>query len=74
MIKIRLSRIGSKNRPSYRIVAAETRSKRNGEPLANLGFYDPKTKPATVKIDKGLIESWLKKGAQLTPAVKKLLS
>jgi ribosomal protein S16 len=39
-----------------------------------IGFYDPKTKPATVKIDKEILNAWLKKGAQLTPAVKKLLS
>lgn len=74
MIKIRLSRIGAKNRPSYRIVAVETKSKRNGKPLAIIGFYDSKTNPPTIKIDKALLDFWLKKGAQLNPAVKKILS
>ena len=74
MVKIRLSRTGGKNRPSYRIVAVETRSKRDGKPLAILGFYDPKTKPATVKIDRALFDSWLKKGAQVTSVVKKIIS
>jgi small subunit ribosomal protein S16 len=74
MIKIRLSRNGARNRPSYRIVAVETRSKRNGKPLAVIGLYDGKTKPPTIKFDKALLDSWLKKGAQLTPAAKKILS
>jgi len=74
MIKIRLSRIGARNRPSYRIVAVETRSKRNGKPLAIIGLYDGKNNPPTVKVDKTLLDSWLKKGAQLNPAVKKILS
>jgi len=74
MIKIRLSRTGAKNRPSYRIVAVETRSKRDGKPLAIIGFYDNKTKPATIKIDKALLNFWLEKGGQLTPMVKKIIS
>ena len=74
MVKIRLFRTGTKNKISYRIVASETRSKLNGKNLAVLGFYDPKTKPETVKIDRALLDSWCKKGAQLTPAVKKLIS
>ena len=74
MIKIRLARTGSRNLPSYRIVATETRSKRDNKNLAILGFYDPKTKPEMIKIDRALLDSWLKKGAQLTPAVKKLIS
>jgi small subunit ribosomal protein S16 len=74
MIKIRLARTGSKNLPSYRIVASERRSKRDNKNLAVLGFYDPKTKPPTIKINQVLLNSWLKKGAQLTPAVKKLIN
>ncbi len=73
MIKIRLAKTGGKNQISYRIVACETRSKRDGKNLGILGIYDPKTKPATIKINKEAIEAWLKKGAQLTPAVKKLI-
>jgi len=73
MVKIRLARTGAKNRISYRIVACEARSKRNGKTLAILGSYDPKTEPATIKINQELLNAWLKKGAQLTPAVKKLM-
>jgi len=73
MIKIRFSRTGAKNQISYRIVACEARSKRDGKTLAILGFYDPKTKPATIKINQELLEAWLKKGAQITPAVKALI-
>jgi len=74
MIKIKLAKIGAKNRASYRIIVNEKRSKLNGKNLGVLGFYDPKTKPATLKIDKETLNDWLKKGAQLTPAVRKLLS
>ena len=73
MVKIRLARTGAKNRISYRIVACEARSKRNGKTLSILGSYNPKTKPATIKINQELLNAWLKKGAQLTPAVKKLM-
>ncbi len=74
MIKIRLSKTGAKKQTSYRIVVCETRSKRDGKNLAVLGFYNPKTQPATIQIKKKLLDFWLKKGAQLTPTVKKLLS
>ena len=74
MIKIRLARTGSKNLPSYRVVVTETRSKRDNKNLAVLGFYDPKTKPETIKIERALLDAWCKKGAQLTPAVKKLIT
>jgi len=74
MVKIRLAKTGAKNQANYRIVVCETRSKRDGKNLAVLGFYKPKTKPATIKINQELLNTWLKKGAQLTPSVKKLLS
>lgn len=73
MVKIRLFKTGARNRTSYRIVATEARSKRNGKNLGVLGFYDPKTNPVTIKIDQVLVNKWLKKGAQLTPIVKKLI-
>ena len=73
MIKIRLFKTGARNRPSYRVIAAETRSKRNGKNLGVLGFYDPKTKPVTIKINQALVDSWIKKGAQMTAIVKKLI-
>lgn len=74
MIKIRLARTGAKNRISYRIVACETRSKRNGKTLAILGFYDPKTKPATIKINKESLKHLLKQGAKMTTAVERLIN
>jgi len=73
MVKIRLFRTGAKNQPSFRIVAAESRTKRNGKILEILGFYDPKTKPATIKIKLDRVEYWLSQGAQPTATVKKLL-
>jgi len=73
MVKIRLARTGAKNRISYRIVVCEARNKRNGKTLAILGSYEPKTKPPTIKINQELLEAWLKKGAQITPAVKALI-
>lgn len=72
MIKIKLMRTGAKNRPSFRIIVAPERSKLNGRPLAQIGFYDPKTKPPTVKIERKKLEFWLARGAQLTPSVRKL--
>ncbi len=73
MVKIRLYKTGAKKRPSYRIVAIESQNKRNGKTLDIIGFYDPKTRPPTVKIDQKRLDKWVEKGAQLTPAVKKLL-
>ena len=73
MVKIRLSRTGSKNKPSYRIVASDSRCKRNGKTLAIIGFYDPKPSPPAIKINHQLLEYWINHGAQLTSAVKKLI-
>ena len=73
MVKVRLSRTGTRNQPSYRIVVADSRSKRDGKALETLGFYDPKTKLATLKIKKDRLDYWLQKGAQLSESVRKLL-
>jgi len=73
MVKIRLTRTGKKNSPSYRIVVADEQTKRDGKVIEKLGFYDPKTKPATVKIDRQRLDYWLSKGAQMTTAVKNLV-
>lgn len=74
MVKIRLFRTGARNQPSFRIVAADARVKRNGKVLEILGFYDPKTDPATVKIKMDRLKHWLSQGAQPTEAVRKLLA
>ncbi|KPJ70680.1 30S ribosomal protein S16 [Microgenomates bacterium DG_75] len=72
MVKIRLSRTGKKNAPAYRIVVADARTKRDGRIIEKLGFYDPKTKPATIKIDRKRLDYWLSQGAQMTDAIKQL--
>ena len=72
MLKIRLMRTGKKNQPSYRIVVVEAHSKRDGKYVEKLGFYNPLTNPATVKLDKVGYDSWLKKGAQPTKTVRHL--
>ncbi|KKS77638.1 MAG: 30S ribosomal protein S16 [Candidatus Woesebacteria bacterium GW2011_GWB1_43_14] len=71
MVKIRLSRGGKRNDPSYRIIAIDSRKKRGGESLAVLGFWHPKSK--LIKIDRKKIDEWAEKGAQISPAVIKLI-
>ncbi len=73
MVKIRLSRTGKRNAPSYRIVVVDSRAKRDGRVIENLGFYDPKTKPQTIKFNRERLEYWLSQGAQMTTTVKKLV-
>lgn len=74
MVKIRLMRMGSKKKPSYRIVAADVRSPRDGKFLDILGFYDPTKDPEVLKIDEEKINKWISNGAQPTNRVKKLIS
>jgi small subunit ribosomal protein S16 len=73
MLKIRLTRTGTKKRPCYRIIAIDERRKRDGRALEYLGTYDPKTDPERVAIRTEALDAWLRKGAQLTPTVKSLL-
>jgi small subunit ribosomal protein S16 len=70
MLKIKLSPVGRKNQPAYRIVVAQDRSKITGRYLANLGYYNPVSKQ--LSIDKKLVDFWVAKGAQTTPRIKKL--
>lgn len=72
MLKIRLSRTGKKHEPHYRIVVAEKRSKRDGKAVDQIGHWHPKE--GKIALDKKLYEEWLKRGAQPTTAVKKLIS
>ncbi len=71
MVKIRLSRLGDKKDPVYRIVAIESKNKRGGRPLEILGFWHPSSEAK--KIDEEKIKAWEEKGAQVTEAVRKLL-
>ncbi|MFC2010319.1 30S ribosomal protein S16 [Chloroflexota bacterium] len=74
MVKIRLRRVGAKNRPSYRVVVADSRAPRDGAFIGIIGHYDPLTDPETVVIDEEKALSWLKQGAQPTATVARLLS
>ena len=71
MLKIRLKRLGAKKAPSYRIIVINSTTKREGRPVQELGFYNPKTKE--MKLDKAAAESWISKGAQPTDTVAYLL-
>ena len=73
MVKIRLQRFGAHKAPKYRIVAADSRSPRDGKFLEILGTYNPLTEPATVTVDAEKINAWLAKGAQPTITVKNIL-
>lgn len=73
-VKIRLTRMGSTKRPAYRIVATDSRTKRDGEYLEKIGTYNPLTNPATVDINKEVALKWLGNGAQPSDTVKNLFS
>jgi len=73
VIKLRLRRMGAKKRPSYRIVAADSRSPRDGRFIEAVGFYDPLTEPATIKLNEERIRYWLSVGAQPTDTVRNML-
>lgn len=73
MIKLRLRRMGAKRQPSYRIVAAESRFPRDGRFIEVVGFYNPKTDPATLRVDNERAKYWLDHGAQPTETVRSLL-
>jgi small subunit ribosomal protein S16 len=72
-VKLRLTRVGSKKNPIYRIVAADSRSPRDGKFLEIVGRYNPQTDPSTIEFDEERIRHWLSKGAQPSNTVQKLL-
>ena len=71
-VKIRLTRIGEKKVPLYRVVVADALTPRNGKAIDEIGTYDPNTNPSTVRIDAEKAKKWVANGAQPTNAVKKL--
>ena len=73
-VKIRLKRMGAKQNPFYRIVAADSRYPRDGRFIENIGYYNPSTKPAEIKVDTELALKWLGNGAQPTDTVRSILS
>ena len=72
-VKIRLSRFGAKKQPTYRIVVAEERTKRDGRIVEKIGHYDPRTDPATVVLNEERTKYWLGVGARPTDAMGPLL-
>ena len=73
MVKIRLRRMGAKKAPFYRVVVADSRYPRDGRFIEEIGYYNPLTDPAEVKIDADKAKTWLANGAQPTETVKALL-
>ena len=69
MVRLRLRRIGLKGQPTYRVVAADKESPRDGRFLEILGFYNPRTKPATVHLNEDRVYHWMKNGALPTESV-----
>ena len=73
MVKIRLRRMGAKKAPFYRIVVADSRYPRDGRFIEEVGYYNPLTNPAEVKVDAEKVQKWIGNGAQPTDTVKALL-
>jgi small subunit ribosomal protein S16 len=72
-VKLRLTRVGSKKNPIYRVVAADSRSPRDGKFIEILGRYNPQSEPSLIELDEGKVKDWLGKGAQPTEAVARLI-
>ena len=71
-VKVRLTRSGSKKHPFYRVVAIKSDTRRDGRPLEFLGYYNPNTNPADVKLDQEKIDKWLATGAEMSATVRSL--
>lgn len=72
-VKIRLTRLGKKKAPTYRVIVADERAPRDGRFIEELGYYDPTQDPSVVKIDTEKAKQWIKNGAKPTDTVAKLL-
>ena len=72
-VRIRLTRVGARNNPIWRVVATDKRSPRDGRFIEVLGHYNPQTDPSTIVLDEEKVRGWIKQGAQPTSSVKKLL-
>jgi len=73
VVAIRLRRGGTKKKPFYRIVAVDSRRKRDGAVLEVIGYYDPKTEPPTIKVEMEKYNYWIEKGAKVSETVKNLV-
>ena len=72
-VKMRLTRLGAKKAPFYRVIVADSRSPRDGRFIDEIGYYNPLTEPAEIKIDADKAKKWIANGAQPTETVKSLL-
>ena len=72
-VKMRLRRMGAKKAPFYRVIVADSRSPRDGRFIEEVGYYNPMTNPAEIKIDAEKAKKWIANGAQPTDTVKSLL-
>ena len=72
-VKMRLTRMGAKKAPFYRVIVADSRSPRDGRFIEEIGYYNPLTEPAEIKIDADKAKKWIANGAQPTETVKSLL-
>jgi small subunit ribosomal protein S16 len=73
MLKIKLARIGKKGQPQYHIVVSEDRTKSRTDHIAEIGYYNPLTKPHEFRLDQAAYADWLKKGARPTDTVRELV-
>jgi small subunit ribosomal protein S16 len=73
MVRIRLRRVGSKKQPTYRIVITDSKSPRDGRFIERIGFYNPRTQPATIRVDENRALYWLSVGAQPSDAVRHMM-
>jgi len=73
VVKLRLMRMGKKKQPTYRVVAADSRSPRDGRFIEIVGTYEPRAEPSVVKLDQAKVDKWLSQGAQPTETVAKLI-
>jgi len=72
-VRLRLTRVGGKKDPIWRVVVADQRSPRDGRVIETIGQYNPQTEPSTIRIDEGRARHWLDRGAQPSQQVSKLL-
>ena len=72
-VRLRLTRVGGKKEPMWRVVVADQRSPRDGRVIETIGHYNPQTEPSTIVIDEERARSWLARGAQPSNTVRKLL-
>ena len=74
MLRIRLSRTGAKKKPSYRVVVIEKERARDSKPVEVVGYYNPLTNPATIRLNRERIQYWMERGAQPSETVRELLN